>query len=55
MAIKTKDLVKKLQEKDQDAEVEFIVVKTDGEMVCMDVEAKAKSMVDLLKLFNSSS
>lgn len=51
MAIKIEELVKKLQDKDQNAEVEFIVVKTDGDMVCMDVEKSARSMVKLLKLF----
>ena len=53
MAIKIKQLIKNLEKKDQDKDVEFIVVTTNGEMVCMDVEAKAKSMVDLLKLFNN--
>ena len=68
MAIKTKDLIKKLQEKDQDAEVEFIVVlqekdqdaevefivvTTDGVMVCMDIKTQAPNSLKLLKLFNS--
>jgi NMD protein affecting ribosome stability and mRNA decay len=53
MAIKVKKLIKKLKEKDQDAEVEFIIVKTNGIMICMDVNSSAKNMVDLLKLFNS--
>ena len=52
MAIRIKDLVKKLNEKDQNKEVEFIVVGTDGNMVCMDVETSASNMVKLLKLFN---
>jgi len=53
MAITVKDLVEKLKEKDQDKEVEFVVVGTDGMMVCMDVKSSAKSMVDLLKMFNT--
>ena len=53
MVVKIKDLVKKLQGECQDAEVEFIVVKTIGELVCMSVETKSKSMIDLLSLFNS--
>ena len=55
MSIQIKDLIKKLEEKDQDAMVEFIVVETDGMMVCMDVESSAESMVDLLGLFSNGS
>lgn len=53
MSLKVKDLIKKLQEKDQDTEVEFAVVTTNGDLVCMDIETTAKSMADLLKLFNT--
>ena len=54
MAVKVKDLAKILEKKDQNAEVEFIVVTTGGEMVCMDVQAKATDMVKVLKLFKSA-
>jgi len=53
MAIKIKDLVKKLEQKDQDDEVEFIVVTTKGMMVCMDIKTQAPNTLNLLKLFNS--
>lgn len=49
--MKIKDLIKNLKTKDQDAEVEFIVCKTDGEIVCMKVESKAADIVKMLKLF----
>lgn len=55
MSIRVKDLLKILKEKDQDADVEFMVVKTNGELVCMDISTSAKSMVDLLELFRSDS
>ncbi len=54
MAIKIKDLIKKLREKDQNKEVEFIVVDTDGFAVCIDVEMKAShSMEELLSIFGN--
>lgn len=55
MAIKIKDLIKKLSGKDQNADVEFVVVKTGGEAVCMDVKTAAKCMVDLLKLIGNDA
>lgn len=45
------ELVVKLQAKDQTAEVEFIVVKTDGEVVCADIAKQAKSIGKFLKMF----
>ena len=53
MAIKIKQLIKKLEEKDQDTEVEFIVVSTAGMMVCMDIETQAPNTLKILKLFKS--
>lgn len=55
MARKIKDLVKVLQQKDQNAEVEFVIVQIDGIMVCMDLEAKNKSVSELLKMFDKKS
>lgn len=51
MAIKVKDLVKILKGKDQNADVEFVVVKTDGTMVCMDLKGQTRAMASLLKMF----
>ena len=51
MAIKVKELVKKLKEKDQNAEVEFVVVNINGEMVCMDIASSAHNITKLLQLF----
>ena len=55
MAIKIKELIKILKKKDQNAEVEFVVVTTDGKLVCMDINAAAKDMSDLLKMFGSGT
>jgi len=55
MAIKVKELIKKLKEKDQDAEVEFVVVKTNGDMVVMDVETSAHNMATLLSMFSTGN
>lgn len=52
MAIKIKELIKKLGEKDQNAEVEFVVVKTNGNMVCMDIKSNAHDMTKLLNMFS---
>ena len=35
MIIKIKHLIKKLEEKDPEADVEFVVVETNGDLVCM--------------------
>lgn len=52
--MKVAELIEKLKEKDQAAEVEFIVVKTDGELVTMDVSKQAKPLIKLLKMFGSA-
>lgn len=49
--MKLKDLIEKLKEKDLDADVEFIVVKSDGEVVSASVEKQAKPMLNFLKMF----
>jgi hypothetical protein len=52
--MKIKDLVKNLKTKDQDAEVEFIVCKTTGELVCMLVDSKAATdIIKMMKLFGN--
>lgn len=43
-------LIKKLKEKDPNQEIEFIVCRTDGAIVCMNVERNAKDIAKLLKL-----
>ena len=53
MVVKVKDLIEKLKKNDQNTEVEFIVVGTDGMLVCMDVKASSKPMVKLLKTFST--
>lgn len=54
MATTIAQLIEKLKEKDQAAEVEFIVLKTDGELVTMDVAKHAKVLIKMLKLFASA-
>lgn len=54
MAIKIKQLIKNLQKKDQEAEVEFVVVKTNGNLICMDIKSNAKDMQKMLKMFGST-
>ena len=49
--MQVKELIKKLKKKDQNSMVEFVVVKTNGNMVCMDIEANANDMQKLLKMF----
>lgn len=50
--MKIKQLVKLLQTKDQNKEVEFIVAgKDDGSIVCMAMENQATAVVKALKLF----
>lgn len=44
-------LIKLLRTKDARKEVEFIVVGTDGEIVCMSVEQKVSDIVKMLNLF----
>jgi len=51
MATKTGDLVSKLIDKDSDEEIEFIIVKTDGSLVCVDVENTSDKMIEFLKMF----
>lgn len=53
MAITVGDLVKKLQEKDQEQVVEFVVVGADGSLVCMDIGTHAVGLAKLLGLFNT--
>lgn len=51
MAITVEALIEKLKEKDPRAEVEFIVAKTTGELVCADVSKTAAGMAKVLKMF----
>lgn len=51
MSTSIKYLIEILKTKDPKAEVEFIVVETNDNMIAMDVKAKSRSMVRLLKLF----
>lgn len=45
------DLIKNLKTKDQKAEVEFIICKTDGELVCAKLEKKTADMAKMLQMF----
>lgn len=45
------DLIESLKTKDQAAEVEFIVVKTDGQILAIKLKEMAKPMQTVLKLF----
>lgn len=45
-------LIEALKKKEQSQEVEFIVCRTDGAIVCMNVERNAKDIVKLLKLMS---
>ena len=51
-AITIKELIERLKTKDQEKEVEFIVVDTDSWMVCAEIETKATNMLKILKMFN---
>jgi len=51
MSITVEALIEKLKEKDPKAEVEFIVAKTTGELVCAHVKAQASNMAKMLKMF----
>lgn len=56
MSSKIKQLIKLLETKDPEADVEFVVVETTGEgnLVCMDIEANAHQMAELLSMFGSN-
>jgi hypothetical protein len=45
------ELIEVLKTKQQDAQVEHIVCKTDGEIVCCDVKTQAKAIMGMLKWF----
>jgi hypothetical protein len=45
------ELIELLKTKDQAAEVEFIVCKTDGEIVVCDVQKQAQPIIKMLKWF----
>ncbi len=52
MAITVKELIEKLKDKDQSAEVEFIVANTTGQLMLADASTKtAKQMISILKMF----
>ena len=54
MSSKIKQLIKLLETKDLEADVEFVVVETTGNLVCMDIEANAHQMAELLTMFKPS-
>lgn len=45
------DLILVLQAKDQAAKVEYVICKTDGEFVAVNVEKQAQPLIKMLKLF----
>lgn len=50
--MKIKQLIKILREKDQNAELEFIIVKKNGGIVAMNINIKAKDFEAILKHFS---
>lgn len=46
------DLIKQLETKDPNAEVEAIVATTEGQIVVMYVATQAKPIIKVLRLFN---
>ena len=46
------ELVEALKTKEQDAEIEFVIVQTDGLVVAVNIKEKAKDITKLLKMFN---
>ena len=54
MSSKIKQLIKLLETKDIEADVEFVVVETTGNLVCMDIETNAHQMAELLSIFRPS-
>jgi len=44
-------LIEKLNQKDQSAEVEYIICKADGEIIAMKVEKQTKPIINMLKWF----
>jgi len=51
--MKLKDVIKRLQEKDQNLDVDYLVVTKEGAIVSMQMEMNAHSTAELLKLFPS--
>lgn len=51
MAHTVAQLIEILQGKEQNELVEYVVVKTDGELVTVDVQQQAKPMAKMLKMF----
>lgn len=45
------EFIKILETKDPTEEVEFIVCKTDGEIVAVDVQKQAQPIIKMLKFF----
>ena len=45
------ELIELLKTKDQTAEVEFIVCKTNGQMMAADVKTQAQPIIKFLKMF----
>jgi hypothetical protein len=49
--MKIKDLINVLETKNQNDDVEYIVVKPDGAIVAMFIERKAVDIINALRLF----
>jgi len=47
-------LIAALQKHDPATSVEYVVCKTDGELVAIDVAKQAKPLIKMLKLFGSA-
>lgn len=47
----TAKLIEVLKTKEQSAEIEFVIVQTDGVLVASFISTKAKAMLSFLKMF----
>lgn len=52
MSITIAGLIKNLKTKNQAVEVEYVICKTNGELVSVDVAKQAKPLIKMLKLFS---
>lgn len=49
--MKVAELVEALKTKDQNDEVEFVIIRNDGLVMAVSIKEKAKELIKLLKIF----
>lgn len=49
------EVIARLQRMDQTAEIEYVVCKTDGEILDISVSKQAKPMIKMLKMFGGAN